>query len=154
MSRHIAIIENSIVANVIIADSWPDGVDVTDLVPRPGPGWTYSGETFAAPVAQPEPEPVVLTTPLMTHYAFNERLTLDEDVALEVALPSSPLLRVALRRFQNAKDVNVSLPETQQMVGLLAQMGIVASERIPILLALKPLSERGAIDPNTGAITP
>lgn len=104
----------------------------------------------------------VTETPRMTHFAFQSRLNLDEDIALELALPASPVLRVAMRRFNAAMDVDVSLPETQQLLGLLVttprvddpQKTIVAQERIAALLALKPITERGAINPITGYITP
>lgn len=104
----------------------------------------------------------VTETPRMTHFAFQSRLTMDEDVALELALPTSPILRVAMRRFNAALDVDVSLPETQQLLGLLAttpratdplQM-VVAADRLPALLAPKPITERGAINPITGYVTP
>jgi hypothetical protein len=104
----------------------------------------------------------VTETPRMTHFAFQSRLTLDEDIALELVLPSSPVLRVAMRRFNAAQDVDVSMPETQQLLGLLAttpraddpNKTIVAVERIPELLASKPIGERGAINPLTGYVTP
>jgi len=106
----------------------------------------------------------ITETSMMTHLAFNERLTLDEDIALEVALPTNPPLRAALRRFEIAKEVNVALEATQQFVGLLAttlRVGepeggatIVPLARIPALLAPKPITERGAINPITGYVTP
>lgn len=135
MSKHFALIEDGVVASVILADTWPDGVDVTDIVPRPAPGWLYDGETFS----RPEPvEPVVQTTNLMTHYAFLRRLTLEEHVAIELAMPGDPLLRVAKQRFDAAREVDVSNAETQQLVGYLAQQQIIAAERVAELLAPIP----------------
>lgn len=58
MARYQAITTNGIVTNVIVADAWPDAVDVTDLTPRPGPGWLYNGVTFTAPLPPP---PVAVT---------------------------------------------------------------------------------------------
>ena len=104
---------------------------------------------------QPQATPTPSThTPLMTHYAFLARLTLDEHVAIEEAMLSSTLLRVAKQRFDAAREVDVSLPETQQFVGLLAQLGLIAPERVPTLLAEMPLTERGAIHPDTHLVTP
>lgn len=106
----------------------------------------------------------VTETPRMTRFAFQSRLTLEEDVALEIALPTNPLLRVALRRFSTAGHVDVSLPETQELVTLLsttlrvgeAEGGatIIAPNRVSELLALKPIYERGAINPITEFVTP
>lgn len=104
---------------------------------------------------QPPATPTPSThTPLMTHYAFLARLTLDEHAAIEDAMPTNTLLRVAKQRFDAAREVDVSLPETQQFVGLLAQMGLIAPERVPTLLAEMPLTERGAIHPDTHTVTP
>lgn len=33
------------------ATEWDAVIDVTDLVPRPGIGWSYDGTTFTAPEA-------------------------------------------------------------------------------------------------------
>lgn len=151
MSRVFAIIENGVVANAIVADAWPDGIDVTDLSPRPGPGWLFDGSAFSPPAPV---EPEIETTPLMTHFAWLSRLTLEEHVSIEEAMPSSPLLRVAKQRFDAAREVDVSLPEVQQFVGVLVQMQLLAAERAPDLLAPKPLTERGAIHPTTHEITP
>lgn len=101
-----------------------------------------------------EPSTPVTHTPLMTRYTFLTRLTLDEHVAIEDAMPTSTLLRVAKQRFDAASEVDVSLPETQQFVGLLAQLGLIAPERVAELLAEKPLTERGAIHPETFEATP
>ena len=161
-----AIIESGRVANVIEApEGWPEGIRVDGMDPEPGIGWGHDGVAFVPPPAPPQPDPTPAptpTTPRMTHFAFQSRLTIDEDIALELALPTSPMLRVAMRRFNAAQDVDVSLPEMQQLLGLLAttprvddpQQTIVAPERIPALLTLKPITERGAINPITGYVTP
>lgn len=57
MARMFALVENGIVTNVILAEAWDGGIDVTDLVPRPGPGWGYDGASFTPPPA-PTPTPV------------------------------------------------------------------------------------------------
>lgn len=58
MSRVFAIVQDGAVVNAIVAESWPEGIDVTDVDPRPAPGWTYDGTTWARPVELP-PEPGV-----------------------------------------------------------------------------------------------
>lgn len=142
MSKHFALIEDGVVASVILADTWPNAIDVTDLSPRPAPGWLYDGEAFT----RPEPmEPVVQTTHLMTHYAFLRRLTLEEHVAIELAMPSDPLLRVAKQRFDAAREVNVGHAETQQLVGYLAQQGIIDPQRVEHLLLPIDASDEGAV---------
>lgn len=55
--RYFALLTGNTVTNVIVANAWPGGIDVTDLNPRPSIGWTYDGVTFSPPV----PTPVTLT---------------------------------------------------------------------------------------------
>ena len=96
MSRAFATIESGRVANVILADEWPGAIDVTDLTPRPGPGWTYDGEAFAAP----EPAaPVIATTPRITHFGFLSRLTPQERTAVRSATANDPILDDAMFLF-------------------------------------------------------
>lgn len=47
--RTYAVIDNGIVTNVVLAETW-NGIDVTDVSPRPGPGWLYNGATFTPPL--------------------------------------------------------------------------------------------------------
>jgi hypothetical protein len=142
MTRAMAIVDSGVVVNLIVADAWPGGIDVTDLTPRPGPGWTYDGQVFAPPSPV---EPVTATTPRMTHYGFLARLTLPEHVAIEEAMPANPILRVAKQRFDAADHVDVSLVETQQFVGLLGHLGLVAPTRVSGLLAEIEVTSRHAV---------
>lgn len=142
MSRTLAIIENGVVANVILADSWPSGIDITDITPRPGPGWLYDGQVFTAP----EPvEPVVQTTPYMTHIGFLLRMTPQERTAVRAATASDPILDDAMFLFNSAQRIDVTLPETQMLVGYLAQSGLIAPERVPELLAPIPIDSPHAV---------
>jgi len=140
MSRTLAIIEDGIVANVILADAWPGGIDVTDLVPRPGPGWTFDGETFAPPVVvEPEPQPVA-TTPRMSHFGFLSRLTPQARLAIrdrtdKTSANYDPILDDAMFLFNSAEQIDVSLALTQQLVGYMAQTGLIAAGDVPGLLA-------------------
>lgn len=57
MARIFALVSNGIVTNVIHAEAWDGGIDVTDLSPRPAPGWSYDGTTFTPP-PPPAPMPI------------------------------------------------------------------------------------------------
>lgn len=62
MTRIVAVIENAVVVNMIVADDdMPlddkTQVDVTDYPTPPGVGWTVSGKTFTAPQIPPSPPP-------------------------------------------------------------------------------------------------
>lgn len=95
MARILALIDAGIVVNAIIGDTvdFPDAVDVTDLDPRPGPGWTYDGVTFTPP------EPAVeLVSRKITRLAFRNRFTQAELVALEIASLDDPSATMAARQ--------------------------------------------------------
>lgn len=156
MNRVYAIIENGFVVNLILATSWHTGIDVTDLDPRPSIGWAYDGETFVAPEEIPEPplpEPIT-ETPLMTHYAFLNRFTFEELVAIEMATDGDITLRVARLKFDKSKEIDVSLAEVQNYVGYMAMLTLISGERIPTILAPIGISEKGAIHPVTFEVTP
>ena len=140
MSRTLAIIEGGIVANVILADEWPGAVDVTDLDPRPGPGWTYDGTAFTPPaIVAPAPQPVA-TTPRMSHFGFLSRLTPQARLAIrdrtdKASANYDPILDDAMFLFNSAEQIDVSLALTQQLVGYMAQTGLIAAGDVPGLLA-------------------
>lgn len=68
MSRHFAVLNGNTVSNVILADVW-DGIDVTDISPRPSQGWTYSGGTFLPPA------PTVTTASTIRKHLLLKRMT-------------------------------------------------------------------------------
>lgn len=132
-----ALIENGIVTNVVVApEGWPNGVNVTTLTPRPSIGWTFDGETFAPPEEAPA-EPA--TTPYMTHFGFLARLSPQERTAIRRATANDPILDDAMFLFNSAERIDVTLAETQQLVGYLALQGYIKPERVPELLAPIPL---------------
>lgn len=139
MDRALAIIENGVVANVIVADEWPGGIDVTDLVPRPGPGWTFTNGVFTAPPAT-QPAPAVQTTPYMSHFGFLLRFTQTQRLEIrERCRQGSPIydstLDDAMFLFEQAERIDVTLPLTQQLVGYMAMTGLITEAEIPSRLA-------------------
>lgn len=69
MARIFALIESGKVHNVITADAWSDGIDVTDLPDRPAPGWAYDGTTFTRPA------PIVVTEDEIERAGLLARMT-------------------------------------------------------------------------------
>jgi len=136
-----AIIESGRVANVIEAPSdWPEGIRVDGMSPEPSIGWAYDGTVFTAPPAAPPPTPVVQTTPRMSHFGFLSRMTPAARLAIrqrtERGSPDyDPILDDAMFLFHNAEQIDVSLELTQQLVGYMAQIGLVTSADVPALLA-------------------
>jgi hypothetical protein len=143
MSRALAIIEGGIVANVIVADSWPGGIDITDLTPRPGPGWTYDGQSFAPPAPS---VPVVQTTTKMTHLGFLDRMQPDEWARFEGLLSQSAEARFAKAKFDVARDVDVARADVQTFAQTLRAVGVLLTdERVTALLAPIPVDSPHAL---------
>ena len=153
--KNFAIIESGTVQNVIIADNWPDGVDVTDLDPRPAPGWTYDGTTFTPPVfVEPTPEPTVETPRIITNLAFDLRFTTAERVAIEIASLDDPsatmearqqaaAIRVALQRADKASWVDLDSEVTRESVQQFETLGLISAGRATEILDTEVLdSER------------
>jgi len=149
MSRAFALIENGTVHNVILADAWPDGIDVTDTSPRPGPGWTYSGTTFAPPAYVP---PVDTFPRYITRLAFDQRFTQTERITIDLAgdrptrNATETDAQFQARQFQagglrdmrmqvnNATFIDLDRAETRGGVQQLEAMGLLAAGRALIIL--------------------
>lgn len=143
MSRALAIIENEVVTNVILADSWPNAIDVTDLVPRPGPGWHYDGQVFMPPAMS---DPVVPTTTKMTHLGFIDRMLPEEWARFEGLLANSAEARFAKAKFDVARDVDVARADVQQFAYTLRAVGVLLTdERVAALLAPIPVDSPHAL---------
>lgn len=139
MENIVAIIENGIVSNVIVADAWPNGIRVEQLNPRPGIGWLYDGEVFTPPVV-PEPEHEAPKPRHITRLAFLQRFTMQENVMIEVAsesdtsMPMEQRVRAAtLRKMQQlvnaANWIDLDRPDTRGMVMQIEQMGLLSEGR-------------------------
>ena len=142
METIFAIIENGVVANVIVADEWPDGINVTDLTPRPGVGWLYDGQGFTPPAAEPEPE---LPTspdgpgPFLTNYAFDMRYTLPERIAIKrladerstdgTYTDTALAVQVNIERAQKAQYVDTKLQATRKGVMQFVTLGVLSEAR-------------------------
>lgn len=144
METIFAIIENGVVANVIVADEWPDGVNVTDLVPRPGIGWQYIGGQFIAPTA-PGSDPEIPPNRRMTRLDFRRRFAQEELVMIEIAClddPSAPMqqraqaaaLRVMQAQVNTAEFIDLDDPLTRSGVEQLEAAGLLAEGRAAEIL--------------------
>lgn len=139
MIRVFAIIENGVVSNVILAESWKGGIDITDVVPRPGPGWSYDGQAFAPPAeAPPAPRHI-------TRLAFRQRFTQAELIGIEIAClddPSAPIqqrqqaaaLRVMQRQVAEAAFIDLDRPDTRAGVQQLEAAGLIGPGRAAQIL--------------------
>lgn len=121
MERLYALIENNKVANIIVANDWPDGIEVTDIDLRPGIGWDYVDGEFIAPtpieVPDPESQPRVIT-----RLALRNRFTVQELIAVEIACLDDPAADMTARSNAAALRVMQASLATANFIDLDNQM--------------------------------
>ena len=142
-----AIIDNGVVVNIIVApEGWPTGINITTLDPKPGIGWTFDNGVFVAPPA-PEPEPPgpTPTTPYMTQFGWLSRISQPKRTAIRNLGKTDAVIEDALFLFQIAGRIDVSLPETQQLVGYLQMLGVIDANDAAVLLAPIPVDSPHAL---------
>jgi hypothetical protein len=145
-----AVIENGVVVNVIEWDGeteWTPGddYDVIDCPASVGPGWTYDGQTFTAPVSPAQPVRVTkadfqrLLTPA-ERYAINALRKLIATLPpAEYSDPANILLVAAedvMFAFeQPAEFIELNHPDTYQGLMLLSYLGVMTPERAAEIVA-------------------
>lgn len=130
----LAIIDNGVVSNVLISTTTdvPGTVDVT-AQPQVGPGWTYSGGAFTAPVLQdPAPETGLK---VWTGREFLALLTLQEKAAIMTAQGSDPFIQTFIFTLQVAGKVHSDDPDTVAGLAYMEQQGLIAAGRAAEILA-------------------
>jgi len=119
--KQFALIENDIVVNIIDTgpEGWDNGIDITDVEPRPGIGWQYDDDAgFTAPESpESEPEPVPQNR-IITNYAFDMRFTLEERVAIEMAGMDDPTATMEQRAMAAALRVSQERAKKAQFTDL------------------------------------
>lgn len=143
MSRYFAILADGAVENVVVGE-WPGGIDVTEVFPLPGIGWTYDGETFTPPAAVDLP-PSLDAPRIITQRAFRGRMTIAELVGIEIASLDDPAvaleqrkqaatLRVLLETLRSATFVDLDFADTRMGLQMIGQFGLLTSERVAEIL--------------------
>lgn len=134
MANRIAIIENGVVVNIILADpGWLadnglNGIVIPDDL-TVSIGWLWNGDSFA----QPAPDPA---SPVMSRLAFMRRFTMQERIAIRAAVPTDPVLADVNALLELAQEVSLDDPDTQMAIGYMTQLGILTAERAAEILNL------------------
>ena len=106
----------------VLADPLPEGLEARGYEARPeGMDWNPETRDFDIPRAVPGT--------VLTPAEFMDRFTLAEDVAIETAAASDPMIRVFLRRVQNNPTIRMNNELVAQGLGYLVQAGLITPER-------------------------
>lgn len=146
METYFALIENGVVNNTIVADEWPGGVNITDLKPRPGIGWSYDGTTFTPPAAPPAPEPEppkrwISVLAFWQRLMPGERVDIDllsiHNAALAIDDPANvraAQLRDLRQQLNSATYIDLDRQDTRDGVAALPVLASLAAERVSVIL--------------------
>lgn len=135
MTKRFAIISSaSIVENVVLADDAldPAWIDLTNIDPQPGPGWSYSEGAFAPPPAPPPPPPLpnIITKVSM----LTRRLTTAEFVGILTAAKTDPAIEAWKYVFDAATQVDLDAQNTKDGIALLVSRGLLTPARAEAIL--------------------
>lgn len=108
MLRFAIVGADNVVRNVAIAEEAMniDGtwINLTDITPEPGIGWTYENAVFAAPLTPPAPpEPSIITK-----IALLNRMTDAEFIGIINAAKTDAEVELWKTRFDNATTIDLN----------------------------------------------
>lgn len=147
MPRTLAFVVDERVANVVLGQlaDWPGAIDITELKPRPGPGWLRDGQVFVPPPAPPPAPPAPNLGTRITKLAFRQRVGPQALAAIELAsvhnaaapVPAQQLaasLRVMLADVQAATFIDLASPDTRAGVQSLEAAGLLPAGKAAEIL--------------------
>ena len=135
MTKRFAILNPvGLVENVVLADDAldPAWIDLTDIDPQPGPGWSYSEGVFTAPPAPPAPPPLpnIITKVSM----LTRRLTTAEFVGILTAAKTDPAIEAWKYVFDAASQVDLDSENTRSGMALLVSKKLLTQARADAIL--------------------
>ena len=138
MLRFAIVGADNVVRNVAIAEEAMniDGtwINLTDITPEPGIGWTYENAVFAAPPAPPPapPEPTIITK-----IALLNRMTDAEFIGIINAAKTDAEVELWKTRFDNATTIDLN-DGSRVVAGfpMLVTKGLLTQERATEILNL------------------
>jgi len=133
MLRFAIVGADNVVRNIAIAEEAMniDGtwINLTDITPEPGIGWTYENAVFTAPVIPPAP----LTVPepnVISKIALLNRMTDAEFISIINAAKTDAEVELWKTRFDNASSID--LTSTDRVVAgfpMLVTKALLTQER-------------------------
>lgn len=129
-----AVIKDNIVDGIAVADAPLDvvgvWVDVTNVQPMPGPGWTYENNVFAPPPPPPPPPP----TWVITKVAMISRFTPQEYVGIVSATSTDVEVQAWYDLFQAATQINLQDQRTVAGIESLVAKNLLTQPRATEIL--------------------
>lgn len=154
-----ALIKNNTVENIAEADAewaqavsadWQYVVDLTGITPQPGIGWGFNGTDFTEPAPTPPgPIPPVVINWKITRFAFRNRFTSAEKVAVEMACLDNPsetqeqrqqsaMLRSMQKDVEAATYIDLKNQDTRNGVQAMETAGLLTAGRATQILDTPP----------------
>lgn len=135
MTKRFAILNAvSIVENVALADDALDStwIDLSDVDPQPGPGWSYENGVFVEPPPPPAPPPLpnIITKVAM----LTRRLKTSEFVGILTAAKTDPAIEAWKYVFDAATQVDLDSQNTKDGMSLLVAKGLLTQARADAIL--------------------
>lgn len=135
MKRFAVINSDNRVANVVIGTDPLDiegpWIDLTDMDPEPGIGWSYNDGVFTPPAAPPAPSAPL---PIITKIAMLTRLTDAEYVGILAAAKTDVEVEGWLGRFNAANTINLEDSRTVAGINLLVTKNLLTQARATAIL--------------------
>lgn len=132
MTKRFAILNAaSSVDNVVLADDPldPAWIDLSNIEPQPGPGWSYTQGAFAPPPPPPLPPNIITKVAMLTR-----RLTTAEFVKILTAAKSDPAIEAWKYVFDAASQVDLDSQNTKDGMALLVAKGLLTQARADAIL--------------------
>lgn len=142
-----ALINNNIVVNVIVADDefiksiesdyqHIEPLDTPEEQKVASPGWIWdpATNTFSDPVPPPPPPPIIEVW-VIPSLMFRNRFTFQERVASTNAAKTDTTVAVFMEDLNANPTVNLQGEETVYAVNYLAEIGVIAADRVSVILA-------------------
>ena len=135
MSIYAVIGADGIVSNMVVSDEAMnlDGVwiNVDNVSPQPGIGWSYDGSTFAPPPAPPAPPP---QPPIISKIAMITRFTDDEFTGVLAASKTDVEVEGWYARFMAASVINLEDQRTIDGINMLVSKNLLTPARATAIL--------------------
>ena len=139
-----ALINNDVVVNVIVCEDpsyiksiEPDYQHI-ELLDTPeeqkvaSPGWLWDPQTNTFSPPPPPPPVEVWVIPSLT---FRNRFTFEERVSITTAAKTDVTVQVFAEDLNANPEVNLQAEETVYAVNYLGDTGVIAKDRVPVILA-------------------